>query len=93
MLDRRVSPLRPPVKKRKPAPPAGPQMHEVKSSFLRTIGHQDGRLHVEMHDGGRYDFPGTAEELEAWKAAISPGAFFQLNIRGREFNKTPKKAA
>jgi hypothetical protein len=94
MIGRSV-PVRPPLKNQ--APPVA--MHAVKSSFIAAIGHDAaaGRIHVEMLDGEGYDYPGTAEELQAWRTSIdgghSAGRFFHQNIRGRDFKRRPKKAA
>jgi hypothetical protein len=89
MVSRRVSPLRPPVKRAS----SDVKMHPVESSFIAAIGHDAAtdRIHVHFVDGGKYDYPGTTKDLEAWRASIggghSAGRFFHANIRGREFNR------
>lgn len=58
------------------------ERQEVKSSNIRSIGYESGRLHVEFSSGAVYEYSGVpAEEHKALVEAPSIGAYFARNIR------------
>jgi hypothetical protein len=90
MLDRKTTPIRPPVKKTPHI-----KMQAVESSAIKSIGHhpQTNTLRVEFLTGGVYDYPEvTAEEHQLIMAAESKGRHIAKHIRARTFTKLPKAA-
>jgi len=89
MIDRKVVPLRPPVKR--PHIPTS----SVESSSIKAIGHdpKTRTLRIEFHSGGVYDYPNVgADEHKNLIEAESKGKHFHRFVRGRDFVKLPDAA-
>jgi KTSC domain len=67
-------------------PLSHPEMHEVDSTMIARIGHDDVKreLHVEFHTGKRYVYEGVdPDEFHALRTADSVGKHFNAHIRKR----------
>lgn len=56
----------------------------VKSSFIKSIGHEEDTLEVEMASGTVYQFGGvTPDDYASLMGAKSIGKHFATNVRGK----------
>jgi KTSC domain len=55
----------------------------VTSSLIKSIGHENGELHVEFHHGGIYSYmgPKVEEHYNNMLSAPSVGKYFFANIK------------
>lgn len=59
-------------------------MTPVRSAALKSIGYEDGRLLVEFHKSGLYEYEGVPEPVyRELRFHPSKGSFFDRHIRGR----------
>jgi len=59
-------------------------MSSRKSSCIRSVGYESGRLSITFHSGNTYTYNGVPESLYIGLiTASSPGEYYNLNIRGR----------
>ena len=56
--------------------------NEVKSSSIKSIGHEGNKLHVEFNSGKVFEYEGvTPEQYGEMMGAKSVGSHFAKNIR------------
>lgn len=90
MIDRKATPIRPPLKR-----PLHIKMQGVESSAIKAIGHhpETKTLRVEFVSGGVYDYPDvTVEDHQAILDSESKGRHIAKHIRSRTFSKLPTAA-
>ena len=60
------------------------KLYAVTSSNIAAVGWHDGKLRVEFHNGGVYDYQGVSEaEFKVLKDSDSVGRYFERNIRNQ----------
>ncbi|MFA7290936.1 MAG: KTSC domain-containing protein [Rhodocyclaceae bacterium] len=72
------------------------QMHSVKSSQIKEIGHEAETLAVRFNTGALYHYAGvSAQTFGEFLAAASVGSFFGAHIKGvyeyQRINETKKE--
>lgn len=59
-------------------------MHPVSSSDIRSIGYENGTLHIQFRSGGLYAYYGVPVSVyQALVNASSRGRYFHAHIKGR----------
>jgi len=57
---------------------------EVKSSNIKSIGHENDVLEIEFHNGGIYQYQGVSKVLfEELMHSESVGGYFHTYIKGK----------
>ena len=64
----------------------------IGSHNIKSIGHENGVMHIEFHDGNIYEYTGqkVTDHFEGLMKAASKGAYFQQNIRRCQYTACVK---
>ncbi|HEY9687961.1 MAG TPA: KTSC domain-containing protein [Coleofasciculaceae cyanobacterium] len=59
-------------------------MNPVRSTALKSIGYENGRLWIEFHHSGLYEYENVPEAVyRELRFHPSKGAYFDQHVRGR----------